>query len=396
MRPRSGHDSQSDLPRAVAEHLREMQRLDIPERLLDEVVTRIEQDQLAAPRSGHWISLATTGAAALLVAVAAIVILYGPARTPAGRSTPSPTQPPTGSIQPSPSPFSAPPIDVLPPAGTIDRTFALAEPGVPSVYAFGSLWLTSDPPGILIRVDPASGEVEATIEVSDPADRPYNMAPTADDRWIWVSAGADGAIVRVDPETNQVADRFAVDAAGYQLISTGTDVYMTDFDRDLLVHIDAETGDVEDRIQLPGGPSGLAITDEGLWVSLWRQPRLLLMTPQTVQTIGEYEIALSSTAMAADGEVLWIWGNNARPLERFSIPERRVIAHSTEMGLALFDGEPWGLTFAGELVRMDPETLAWTAGMRIDMRGCDCTNIVAGPDRVFIGTVPSEVIVIAP
>ena len=45
---------------------------------------------------------------------------------------------------------------------------------------------------------------------------------------------------------------------------------------------------------------------------------------------------------------------------------------------------------------MDPETLAWTAGTQIDMGGCDCTNIVAGPNRVYVGTVTTEVIVIAP
>lgn len=49
------------------------------------------------------------------------------------------------------------------------------------------------------------------------------------------------------------------------------------------------------------------------------------------------------------------------------------------MAFALFQGEPWGLTFAGEPVRMDGETLAWTAGTDIGMRRCDCANILAGP-----------------
>jgi glutamine cyclotransferase len=370
-----------------------MSRLDVPAHLLDEVVSRIE-DEPAPGRWGRSMSLASAVAGGIFIAAIAIGIIYVPGLMPPGDARPSPTA--QSSVEPSPSTFSPPPLDSLPPAGTIERVLTLSEPGVPSLYAFGSLWLASDPPGTLVRIDPTSGEVLATIDISDPADRPYNMAPAADDRWIWVSAGAEGAIVRVDPQTNRVADRFAVDAAGYQMISTGTDVYMTDFDRDLLVHIDAATGEIEDRIQLPGGPSGLAITDDGLWVSLWRQPRLLLLTPQTIQTIGEYEIELSSTAMAADGEILWIWGNNGRPLERFSIPERRVVVSSTEMGFALLEGEPWGITFAGELVRMDPETLVWTAGTEIDMRGCDCTNIVAGPERLYVGTVPGELIVVAP
>jgi streptogramin lyase len=373
-----------------------MQRLEVPEQLLDEVVSRIERDDVAPDQRRRGFSLATAGVGAMLVGVVGLFILFGPARTPPAASSLSPSAMVTSPIQPGPSMFSAPPLDTLPPAGTIEDVLTLAQPGVPALHAFGSVWLASDPPGTLTRVDPVSGEVQATIEISVPADRPYNMTPAADDRWIWVSGGADGAIVRVDPQTNAVADRFPVDAAGYQLISTGSDVYMTDFDRDLLVHIDADRGTVEDRIQLPGGPSGLAVTAEGLWVSLWRQPRLLLMTPETIQTIGEYEIALSSTAMAAAGDNLWIWGNNSRPLERFSIAERRVVASSTEMGFALFRGEPWGITFAGELIKMDRDTLAWVAGTEIDMRGCDCANILAGTDRLYVGTVTSELIVIAP
>jgi len=107
------------------------------------------------------------------------------------------------------------------------------------------------------------------------------------------------------------------------MISTGSDVYMTDFDRDVVVHLDAETGEI-------------------------------------------------------------------------SIAERRVVARIEEMALAILDGQPWGLTFRGEFVRLDRETLAWTAGRQIDMRGCDCTNLVAGPDRLYIGTRTDEVIVIAP
>ncbi|MFN2417752.1 MAG: hypothetical protein ABR593_02360, partial [Candidatus Limnocylindria bacterium] len=302
----------------------------------------------------------------------------------------------TPTTVPSVIQLEPPDIASLPAAAAVERTLSPAEPGVPAAFGHGSLWLASDPAGTLVRVDPASGEVEATIEISGPIDRPYNMAPAVDDRWVWVSSGEDGAIARVDPETNEVADRFEVDAAGYQLISTGSDVYMTDFDRDILVHIDAESGDVEDRLQLPGGPSGLAVTDEGLWVSLWRQERLLLMDPQTVQTFAEYDIGLSSITLTPDGDSLWISGNNFRALERFSIPERRVVARTDEMALALLDGQPWGLTFAGELVKLDRETLAWTAGLQVDMRGCDCANLLAGPDRLYVGTTTDEILVVAP
>ncbi|MBA2632470.1 MAG: hypothetical protein H0U86_05660 [Chloroflexi bacterium] len=379
------------LPRPVEDQLSALSGLEPPVDLLAEVVDRVEE--IGRPRRLDWFS---TGSRLAAAAVIALVALGVATLLPA--DGPSVGDPADGSPTPFPSliQLEPPPLDSLPTAGTVERTLAPTEPGIPTAYGHGSLWLASDPPGTLVRMDPVTGEILATIEVSGPADRPYNMAPALDNRWVWASAGVDNAIVRIDPQTNQVVDRFEVDALGYQMISTGSDLYMTDFDRDVVVHLDAETGEIRDRIQLPGGPSGLAVTDEGLWVSLWREQRLLLMDPQTVQTLGEYEIALSSIALTPDGDSLWIAGNNSRPLERFSIAERRVVARTEEMALAILDGQPWGLTFRGEFVRLDRETLAWTAGRQIDMRGCDCTNLVAGPDRLYIGTRTDEVIVIAP
>jgi len=376
----------------VEEHLREINRLEPPIDLMDEVVGRIED--LRPPHRFSWIpaGVRVAGAAAVLALAAYGLVTLLPSNGP-------PTGEPvdvTPTVIPSVIQLEPPDIASLPAAAAVERTLSPAEPGVPAAFGHGSLWLASDPAGTLVRVNPATGEIEASIEISGPIDRPYNMAPAVDDRWVWVSSGEDGAIVRVDPESNEVQGRTEVDAAGYQLISTGSDVYMTDFDRDILVHLDAESGDLEHRIQLPGGPSGLAVTDDGLWVSLWRQERLLLMDPQTLQTFDEYEIGLSSITLTPDGDSLWISGNNFRALERFSIPERRVVARTSEMTLVLFRGEPWGLTFDGELVRLDPETLAWTAGLQVDMRGCDCSNLVAGPDRLYVGTTTDEVLVVAP
>jgi hypothetical protein len=370
------------LPRAVEEQVRRARELDAPPHLLGAVMSRIEDLDVPQPGGARrwWPRVGLGAGLAAVAAVAiAIVILRPSAEPPIGDPNASATPTPT-TLESTPPPFES-----LPVAGTIEDTFELPGQFGMGAYGHGSLWLASEVPGTLARVNPASGEIEALIEISGPVTRPYNMAPAVDDRWVWASAGEDSAIVRIDPRTNEVVDRYPVDAMGYQMLATGTDVYMTDFDRELLVHIDADSGAIEDRLQLPGGPSGLALTDEGLWVSLWRQQRLLLMSPETLQTLEEHDIALSSISLTPARDDLWISGNNARPLERFSISERRVVARTTEMGLAFLDGQPWGITFEGQLVRLDAATLAWTAGLQLDLGTCDCANILAGDDRLYVG-----------
>ncbi|HEX7195798.1 MAG TPA: hypothetical protein VF364_03075, partial [Candidatus Limnocylindria bacterium] len=264
----------------------------------------------------------------------------------------------------------------------------------PSTFGHGSLWLSSDPAGTLYRLDPDSGSIEAQIPISGPVEDAYNMAPTTDDRWVWVSSGEDRSIVKIDPETNEIVARYGVDALGYAMVSTGRDVWMTDFDGDTIVHLDADTGTSSRQHVI--APSGIAVTDDGLWVSLFLDRRLLLLDPETAEVIDAYSIGSNSVELAVAGDSIWIMRNNGRRVDRFSLVERRVVAQTTEMALAFVEGEPWGLTWQGELVKLDPVTLAWTAVRAGFDLECDCGGLVAGNRRLYVGTDGGGLTVVRP
>lgn len=382
-------DDRERLPEPVRDYLGELGRLEPPADLLDGALDRIAA--LPAPRRRFpWVRGAALAAGAVAVAVVAVVVVGGGLLTD--------DRPPGASTSPVPTPLelSPPPLDALPVAGTVEATFPIPPGTAPALHAHGSLWLTSDPPATLTRIDPATGDVLATIELSTLTARRYNTAPVSDGRWIWASAGGDETIVRIDPQTNEIVDRYPVEAAGYQMLATGTDVWMTDFELNVLVRIDADTGAVISRTRMPIGPAGIALTDEGLWVSIWNAPRLLLFDPDTMEQLAEYRIAENSIKVEVSGDSLYISGNAGRPAERFSIPERRVVAQTEEMNVVLLADRPWGMTFDGRLVRLDPATLAWQAGRQVDMAGCDCDSLVAGTERLYIGTGAAELVVIAP
>ncbi len=73
---------------------------------------------------------------------------------------------------------------------------------------FGSLWVTEHDGTRILRVDPVSGEVLATIEVDG---EPVKMQP-ADGR-MWGRTEAD-AYFAIDPATNKVTDTLAREAVG--------------------------------------------------------------------------------------------------------------------------------------------------------------------------------------
>jgi len=88
---------------------------------------------------------------------------------------------------------------------TMDATWhADLAPGIKIVYAFDSLWIGG--PAGLMRVDPISLEVLATIRI----DQPEGVAADSDS--IWASQHEDRVVLRIDPGSHKVAE--TIDVAG--------------------------------------------------------------------------------------------------------------------------------------------------------------------------------------
>jgi streptogramin lyase len=68
--------------------------------------------------------------------------------------------------------------------------------------AFDSIWVSEEYADRVVRLDPDSGEVQATIDVGD---APFRMQPA--DGSLWVRT--DTTYVEVDPETNEVTRTLA-------------------------------------------------------------------------------------------------------------------------------------------------------------------------------------------
>jgi YVTN family beta-propeller protein len=274
--------------------------------------------------------LALVGAALVVVAVAALVIVT---TVDSGTSPPSAVAPNSvGRIDAATDEIVA----AIPTTGTA--------PGA-VVWAEGSLWVANTVSRTVARIDPATNRVVQTV--------PSSGAPTdlaAGDGMVWVLNGLHGTVLAIDPRTNEVTGTTDVPVGSAGIAVGAGAVWVTDAFDATVVRIDPETRQVVGRIHLgePGtvSPQAIAVDDDSLWVADRLNPLLLEVD-------------------AASGEVVATPGLRAVP---------------TEIAVGVH-GTVWVTSYDADLVSvLDPETLQTTT-VSMD-RGP--TGVAAGDGWVWV------------
>ena len=192
--------------------------------------------------------------------------------------------------------------------------------------------------GLLLRLDPDSGEVIATIETSTRPVSGNGSAPSPyiGEGAVWVQDLANRVVSRVDPQTNEVTDTVDLTAAGI------------------------------------GGAEGMVIADGLVWVNTCGGP--VSIDPQTL-AVSE-PIALDGCASQigfADGS-LWV-GLTGRQTARIDPVDREVevildVGPVDEApGLATGDGAVWRPLTTSTVARIDTATNAVTEVLDLDRSG---------------------------
>jgi hypothetical protein len=148
-------------------------------------------------------------------------------------------------------------------------TLPSQESGVAALTAgAGSLWVliySFDPitfdylPGSLLRIDPATGSVVATIPVSAGAS---HLAASANA--VWVSSGSAGTVQRVDPATNAIVATVTMEFPGPMFVAADG-IWVADLTG--IARIDPATNVVNSTIPTQGDITGVAVTPTAIWVS---------------------------------------------------------------------------------------------------------------------------------
>lgn len=202
----------------------------------------------------------------------------------------------------------------LPPGGHIAAT--ILDPATPvSVEAgFGSIWVANGPAGTILRIDPASNTVVATIQ----AGRPVCCLAFGAGA-VWGSSFATDAVVRVDPATNSVVDSFPSGGLAPNGITFGDGfVWVANHHGNptgSVAKIDPATDTVIDVIPVGaamflGGPMSMAAVPGSIWIAVPNLSALVRINTATDAISATIPVHGACGEVAADSQQVWVSGGH--------------------------------------------------------------------------------------
>jgi streptogramin lyase len=229
--------------------------------------------------------------------------------------------------------------------------------GYPTAIAVGddgdlwvtvALWDANDHPipGKLLRVDPASGQVKATIPIG-PTALDIAASPGA----IWVVNYGDGTIQKVDPTTNTATliPALAPDGSG---IAFGEGSIWVSSEDGQVLRIDPATGNVTTTIPTLPGSEGLAVGSGAVWVAAYgnvgvNNGMLLRIDPATNQVVKAILVGTNPIYVAAGCGTVFVAMDGDSTVAQVDPGSNNVIAHltmpGTSWGIAADDHTAWAV-----------------------------------------------------
>jgi streptogramin lyase len=200
-----------------------------------------------------------------------------------------------------------------------DPVAGLNKPCGGMVSAFGSLWVPACGDGSLVRIDPKTFKVTATI-ASGTADTRSSLAAGADS--LWLLTDAKTTLSRIDPDQNAVIG----------------------------------------EMRVPSGCGGLTFGETALWLACPNENKVLRINPATNLVEKVIDVAAHPAALAIGGGSIWALCEKDGIVDRID-PKTNKVSKSIELdvpgakgAIAFGEGSVW-VTLAGfPLTRIDPQS----------------------------------------
>jgi glutamine cyclotransferase len=252
--------------------------------------------------------------------------------------------------------------DLGPDADRIEARIEL--PGGPDAMAVtdDALWVKKDD-GVIVRLDPATNEVVAEIEVGDGSPEQLCQGIGIHDGDVWTCVGRD--LVHIDPETNEVVGTVPVDRIADQtnLPSAFSAVWALTGDGSTLVGVHGG-GEVGDPIEL-----GLRCTDVapeteyGLWLSCLPESAAVFVQLDGDVVTHRVHGLPGARAIATTEEYVWVGYDDGIAQidittgERLGTVDLPVGPSGDLFGILEGEANPLWVRTPGFLRRVDPATL---------------------------------------
>jgi glutamine cyclotransferase len=166
---------------------------------------------------------------------------------------------------------------------------ALAVHQIPGVNASlshdgGCLWQVTGGgyltgPKTVTKIDPRSGTVLEVIGLGEDSAYVAGIEVLGDE--LWVGLERKGRLQRRRLYTNEILRDFKAEPRIAGIAAADASFFYCEFDQQLLVEVDPETGEELARYRLEGNPTGLTWDGENIWYNDYTGKRIRKVKPPT-------------------------------------------------------------------------------------------------------------------
>ncbi len=174
---------------------------------------------------------------------------------------------------------------------------------------YGALWAGDcSGPSRLLRIDPGSGRLIASIPLGGGLVPEGSVAADTGGVWAIVSARSGVRLVRIDPATNRVTDRFPVPLSAVGVRAGLGGVWVTDPGNGRLLRIDPDTGRILARTKTGAGARFFSVGEGGVWVQNNVDGTVTRVDPKTDEVVATIPVDsgfIRGGDLAVGGGYVW-------------------------------------------------------------------------------------------
>ena len=224
----------------------------------------------------------------------------------------------------------------------------------------GSVWVTDQDTGNVLRIDPATSKIVDRIRSGNGATAALFAAGS-----LWVANQTDGTVSRIDTTRDTVTATIPVGEAPRALAFGANSLWVADGQLGTIIRVDADTNLPLTSISVGTAPTTIAFGEGSLWVGNAEGGGVSRIDPQTARVLFTSTVGQTVDAIAAVGHRVWVASSAAHLLEQID-PHDGHLVRRVKLG-----GSPVGLGRLGSLLAVTvlPASVTHRGG----------TLVVAGP-----------------
>jgi streptogramin lyase len=280
-------------------------------------------------------------------------------------------------------------------------TSSIAVGASPAGLAVGEdgVWVGVDEEDAVKRIDPDSGDVVDSIDVSEGADGSLAIG----EGFVWVRSDGD-TVTKIDPGSRQVVGNpieVPIDSDGELAIGEGS-VWSANPSADSIARIDPDTGRVREFEATGLGPE-IAVSDGSVWVTGEERPSVKRIDPESGEVEDTFDLGGADTvifngSLAAGEGGVWVTNPDEETLFRIDPDSGELDGRPTRLpdgfdgDVTVGGGAVWVRSSSdGAVLRVDPETRR-RVGRPISAGPSSSGRVVVGYQSAWVSQGDSDTV----